>query len=103
MRKGLFKLSICILLLGFFLIAHIERQNELTRLRLQIPQINAKTKVLRESALQMKSRVQKKETPRQLLALLKQPQFQHLHFPQTSRVWIIEKDCSNQRDDTLIK
>ncbi len=101
MRGEGLRLAICIALLGTFLIAHVERQNELTRLRLQIPQIHARSCRLKESAMQLQSRVIKSQSPRHLLTLLKRKEFQHLHFPPKDRLWMIEKKGSCRQNPSF--
>lgn len=95
MEKGFLRLAVCIALLAIFLICHVERQNEITRLRLQIPQIDALSCRMKESALQLQSKVIKSQSPGHLLALLDRPEFQHLHFPTAQSVWIIEENHSS--------
>lgn len=86
----LWRASACIVLLGAFLLHHVKRQNELTRLRLEIPQIDMQWRALQERALQIRSTVQSQQTPKALLAKLQRPEFAHLKNPTPDRVWILK-------------
>ncbi len=92
MKGLLWRSGACILLLGAFLLHHVERQNELTRLRLEIPQIDMQWRALQERALQLRGKVLSRQTPRALLAQLQKPEFAHLKNPPPDKVWILDEE-----------
>lgn len=77
-------------IIGGALILYIDRLNELTRLRLEIPQHMKELKVLQEENERMKYEIDQFESPLYLMELLKKPEFSHLKFPRENEVIVIE-------------
>lgn len=90
MRAIFARLGICICLFGAFLMRHVQRQNDLTRVRLEIPQIAMQARALEERSLQLKEEVGKLQTPKVLLDQLDRGEFAHLMAPLPQQIWIIE-------------
>ena len=72
---------ICICAAGFALFYHIDKQNELTELRLAIPVLAKEVKVLHEENISLKYEVDRFESPIHLMELMRKPEFGHLKFP----------------------
>lgn len=77
-------------LVGGALILYIDRLNELTRLRLEIPIHLKKLKELEEENQRLQYEIDQFESPLYLMELLKKPEFSHLKFPKEDEVVIIE-------------
>lgn len=76
-----FRLMICIIAAGVFLLAYIEKQNELTELRLAIPAIDKEVKALTEENIRLTYEVEQFESPIHLMELMRKPEFSHLKYP----------------------
>lgn len=76
-----FRLFICILAAGITLFAYIEKQNELTELRLAIPQLAKEVKNLQEENIRLTYEIEHFESPIHLMELMRKPEFSHLKYP----------------------
>lgn len=74
-------LSICIFTAGITLFSYIEKQNELTELRLAIPALNKKVMALREENTRLTYEIERFESPLNLMELMQKPEFTHLKYP----------------------
>jgi cell division protein FtsL len=63
-----------------FLYFYIDKQNQITRLRLTIPTIEQEIEELKQETVQLHYEIDQKESPERLLSLLKQPEYSHLKF-----------------------
>jgi hypothetical protein len=75
------KLSLCILGAGILLFSYVEKQNELTELRLAIPALAKRVKAVQEENTRLTYELEKFEDPVHLMQLMQQPEFSHLKFP----------------------
>lgn len=76
-----FGLLICIVSAGMALYSYIDKTNELTELRMTIPQISKTVKKLQEENTRLKYEVDQFESPLHLMELQRKPEFSHLKFP----------------------
>lgn len=75
------RVFICIFSVGLTLFAYIEKQNELTELRLAIPNIIKEVKNLQEENIRLTFEVEYFESPIHLMELMRKPEFSHLKYP----------------------
>lgn len=75
------RLGVCILAAGITLFAYIEKQNELTELRLAIPMLGRSVKSLQEENTRLIYEIEQFESPIHLMELMKKPEFSHLKYP----------------------
>lgn len=80
------RILIGILASGTFMLLYIEKINQLTTLRLQLPQLEKELKELEEENKRLKFEINQFESPLYLMELLKKPEFSHLRFPQKHEV-----------------
>lgn len=71
----------CILAAGFALFAYIDKQNELTELRLAIPALAKEVKNIHEENIRLKYEIDSFESPIHLMELVRKPEFAHLKHP----------------------
>ena len=76
-----FRLMICIAAAGATILAYIEKQNELTELRVAIPSIAKEVKALTEENIRLTYEVEQFESPIHLMELKRKPEFSHLKYP----------------------
>lgn len=88
----LFRFAAACAIVGGALILYIDRLNELTRLRLEIPLHQRELKMLQEENERMRYEIDQFESPLYLMELLKKPEFSHLKFPRENEVIVIEGD-----------
>src|SRR4051812_33745810 len=75
------RIVVCMAIAVTFAYAYIDKQNELTAVRLMIPVIAKELKVIREENVRLKYQIDCFESPSHLMALVKKPQFSYLKFP----------------------
>lgn len=75
------RIFICIFAVGLTLFGYIEKQNELTELRLAIPALAKEVKGLQEENTRLTFEIEQFESPINLMEILRQPEFNHLKYP----------------------
>ena len=83
------RLLICICTAGVVLYAYIQKQNELTLLRMAIPVLGKELKVIHEQNIRLKYEIDRFETPTNLMQLAQNPEYAHLKHPYTKHVIIL--------------
>lgn len=68
----------CIAAAGMTLLAYIEKQNDLTELRLAIPALAKEVKNLQEDNIRLTYEIRHFESPTHLLELSQKPEFSHM-------------------------
>lgn len=76
-----FRLFLCLGALGICLFSYIEKQNELTKLRIQIPLVSKEIRVIHEENTRLQYEIEQFESPEHLLELARQSEFSHLKQP----------------------
>lgn len=74
------RIILCIAISVAFAYAYIEKQNELTGLRLKIPIEAKELKAIQEINVKIKYDIDSFESPSNLIHLIKKPEFSHLKF-----------------------
>lgn len=69
---------------------YIEKMNELTELRLEIPTLKKELKVIEEENTRLQYDIDRFESPLHLMELSRKPEFGHLKYPYTKDVIVIE-------------
>lgn len=91
MNRGIFiRLSLCILILGVFLYAFIEKQNRITELRLQIPASARALQIVQQENVRLQFEVDQFENPAHLMELARSPTFGHLKHPLANEIITIQ-------------
>lgn len=85
---------ICVFAAGITLFASIDKQNELTELRLAIPALAKNVKSLQEVNIHLKYEIERFESPIHLMELMRKPEFSHLKYPYLNDVVILQKKDS---------
>jgi hypothetical protein len=80
---------ICIASAGLFLYAYIDKQNELTELRLAIPVLSKEVKAIQEENIRLQYEIDRFESPIHLMELSRKPEFGHLRYPYLPDVVIL--------------
>jgi cell division protein FtsL len=85
-----FRLISCILFLVFFLYAYISKQNTITRLRLEIPQIAKKVESVKAENTRLQFEIDQFENPLNLMEIARRPEYRHLKHPLLNEIVTIE-------------
>ena len=82
MNKNLiFKILICLFAFAMSLYFYIEKQNEITSLKIEMPKIAKQVEALNEEIKKIQYDVEMFENPAYLMQLIRQPEFGHLKHP----------------------
>lgn len=84
------KIIFCIAVASAALYAHIQKQNELTALKMMIPIATKELKALEEENVYLQFKILSFENPQNLLDYAKQPQYGHLYTPENSQIIILQ-------------
>lgn len=76
-----FRAILCILFFGFSLYSYVDKQNELTSLKLQIPRVAKELKRVEETNARLTYEIDQFENPEHLMELARQKAFSHLKYP----------------------
>jgi hypothetical protein len=82
----LLKLLTCVFILGLCLYVYIDRQNEVTELRLAVPALTEDIRVIQEKNARLQYGIERFESPLRLMELLRNPEFRHLKHPYVSDI-----------------
>jgi hypothetical protein len=82
----LLKSLTCVFVLGFCLYVYIDRQNEVTELRLTVPALTEDIRVIQEKNARLQYGIERFESPLRLIELLRKPEFRHLKHPYVSDI-----------------
>ncbi|MEM8727174.1 MAG: hypothetical protein AAGE99_00445, partial [Chlamydiota bacterium] len=82
MSKGLLvRLLICVFISGSLLYTYIDRQNDLTELKMEIPKLIQSLKRLEEENTHLSLAIERLESPDRLIKLLRQQEYSHFKYP----------------------
>jgi len=95
--KGLLiRLLLCIFILGIFLYTYIDKQNDLTELKMEIPKLTESLHFLEEENAHLSLEIERIESPAKLIKLLRQKEYSHLRYPYVDEV-VVVKEGLNER------
>jgi hypothetical protein len=77
----LVRLGICLSVFGICLYSYLNTQNQLTQLRMQIPQVENQIKLIQEENRRLAYEIDKFENPAHLMELVHQPEYSYLKHP----------------------
>lgn len=75
------RIAFCLAVLGFSLYGHIEKQNQITALRIELPDVVRKLKGLKEDNTRLRYEIEQFESPEHLIELARHHEFSHLRHP----------------------
>jgi hypothetical protein len=85
----LLRMFTCILVAGLFLYLYIDKQNELTELRLQVPIAAKDLQRIREENNRLQYDIDSFESPIHLMELAEKPAYSHLKHPYQRDILIL--------------
>ncbi len=81
MKALLLKLGVCLGVLGLSVYFYLETQNELTQLKIRLPEVEKEIKIVREENRRLAYEIDQFENPSHLIELAHHPEFSHLKHP----------------------
>ena len=98
MNTGVFiRVFLCILTVGVFLYAFINKQNRITKLRLQIPVVSCELQAVQQENIRLQFEIDQFENPAYLMELSRLPQFRHLKYPFVNEIITVPVPRSAER------
>jgi len=86
----LIRIFICIVATAGFLYLYINKQNSITKLRLEIPQLNSEIDQIKQEIVRVQFEVDQFENPVHLMELSRQPEYGHLRQPRINEIVTIK-------------
>lgn len=83
------QMFICIVVAGLSLYIYIDKQNDLTQLRLSVPALNKELKQIQEENVRLQYEIDRFESPIHLMELARKPEFGHLKYPHVDEILIL--------------
>lgn len=80
------RFALCLAVLGVSLYGHIEKQNQITSLRIQLPETVLKLKALQQDNTRLHYEIEQFESPEHLIELARHQEFSHLRHPLVKEV-----------------
>lgn len=100
MQQGvLLKLGFCFSVLSLCLYSYQSKQNELTELRIRLPQLEKEIYAMKEEAKRLEFEIDKVESPTRLIELAHQAEFKHLKHPLLKEILRIPEGIALQQDN----
>lgn len=91
-NKGpLIRILVCIGVIGVFLYSYIDKQNAVTRRRLEIPVLAKEIKDLKEANTRLQYEIDLFESPERLMELARQSQYSHLKQPMLKEILTMQE------------
>lgn len=75
------RLFVAMTFFGFLLYSYLDKQNEITELRIQIPELAKAIKQISEENARLKYEIEEFENPLHLIELSRNPKYSHLKHP----------------------
>ena len=87
----LFRLTICTTIILALLLIYLDKQNELTKLKIMVPKVEKGIVLLKEENRRLKYEIEQFESPSHLMELARLPEFAHLRHPLVKDVLKVEE------------
>ncbi len=81
MKGLLLRLGICLAVFGVCLYSYLDMQNELTHLKIKLPEVEKEIRLIREENRFLSYEIGQFESPSHLIELAHRPEFSHLKHP----------------------
>ncbi|EPP35061.1 putative ftsL [Chlamydia ibidis] len=88
------RLFFCFCFLGSLLYCYINKQNDLTKLRLEIPRLWSRLRQLEQENTTLIFLIDKLESPEHLMQIASLPEYSYLQYPQEDTIQILSYESS---------
>ncbi len=91
MRKIFFlQVLVCAFSCGGVLYAYVQKQNDLIKVRIELPKLAREVRLLEELNSRLRYEIERFENPRHLMSLAKRPEFSHLKHPLMGEIFVLQ-------------
>ena len=80
------RVLVCVMIFSVCVYSYIDRNNHITELRFQLPDLADQITVLQEQCATLSYEIERSESPLRLMELARQPEFSHLRHPRDDEV-----------------
>lgn len=99
MQRGLLlQLAFCLGVLSLCLYSYQSKQNELTHLKIYLPQLEKEILTVREETQRLQFEIDRTQSPSRLIELAHQPEFCHLKHPLLKEVLTVREGIAVQTE-----
>jgi hypothetical protein len=77
----LLKLGVCLTVFGLCLYSYLDTQNQLTHLKIRLPEVDKELKLIEEENRRLAYEIDQFESPSHLIELARNPEYAHLKHP----------------------
>lgn len=97
MKKILLQFALCLVVFGSCLYLYLDTQNELTHLKIRLPEIEKEIKLAREENRRLAYEIDQFENPTRLIEFAHNPEFAHLKHPMLKEIMTVSEmiACKN--------
>lgn len=81
MKSLLIRLGLCLSVSGVFLYSYLDKQNELTQLKIRLPEVEREIKLIQEENRRLAYEIDQFENPSHLIEIAHYPEYGHLKHP----------------------
>ena len=96
MKAVLIRILVCIAVCGTFLYSYVNKQNAVTKRRLEIPVLAKEIKDLKEENTHLRYEIEIFESPEHLMELARHSEFSHLKHPMLKEVLSMQEGIALQ-------
>ena len=91
MKKIFFvQVLVCAFSCGGALYAYVRQQNDLTKVRIELPKLSREVRQLEELNSRLRYEIERFENPKHLMELAKRPEFSHLKHPLINEISVLQ-------------
>ena len=81
MKNLLLRLGFCLSVCGLCLYSYLEMQNDLTQLKIKLPEVDQEIRLVKEENRRLSYEIDQFQSPSHLIELAHRPEFSHLKHP----------------------
>ncbi len=91
MKKIFFvQVLVCAFSCGGVLYAYVRQQNDVTKIRIELPKLTREVRQLEEQNSRLRYEIERFENPKHLMELAKRPEFSHLKHPLIDEIFVLQ-------------
>ncbi len=85
-KENTIKFLFCFVVISLYLHSYLEAHNEVIKLRMELPKLTKQLRNIEEENLRFRYEMESFESPEHLMALIKNQEFSHFHYPQDHEI-----------------
>ncbi len=105
MKKIFFvQVLVCAFSCGGVLYAYVRQQNDVTKVRIELPRLTREVRQLEEQNSRLRYEIERFENPKHLMELAKRPEFSHLKHPLIGEIFVlqIKEDLQEAKEESKL-